>query len=84
MARKSSKPSADDVAAARERARLERDLAAMVRRCNAREGALNDALEDRDLVIREMIAARVPRARIVEITGLSLQRIDQIRRRTRR
>lgn len=38
------------------------------------------AVEARDEAIRRALADGVPRARVVEITGLSKQRVDQIRR----
>jgi hypothetical protein len=57
-----------------------RDLAAVSRR-KARTKAQDDAAaEERDRVIRDAIAAKIPRARIVQLTGLSPQRVDQIRR----
>lgn len=45
--------------------------------------AMAAVTDGRDDAIREALAAGVPRARVVEITGLSKQRIDQIRRGTR-
>jgi hypothetical protein len=59
---------------------VERELAAVMRRYNARAAAFEQATADRDKAIREAIAARMPRARIIEMTQLSPQRIDQIRR----
>jgi hypothetical protein len=62
---------------------IERDLAAVTRRYKARDKAREEAAAERDRVIRDAIEARIPRARIVEITELSPQRIDQIRRNSR-
>lgn len=62
---------------------LERDLTAVMRRCKRTEEAHEQNLSERDRIIRDAYEARVPRAKIVEITGLSPQRIDQIRRGSR-
>lgn len=64
-------------------ATTERTLQAVMRRYETRARALEQATTERDEVIRDLIAAKTPRARIVEITGLSPQRIDQIRRSAR-
>jgi hypothetical protein len=58
----------------------ERDLIAAVRRSKAREAAFIEAVAERDRLIRAALAAKVPYARLVEITGLSRPRIIQIRR----
>jgi hypothetical protein len=61
-------------------ASIVRELTAVSRR-KARTKAQDDAAaEERDRLIRDAIQVKIPRARIVEITGLSPQRIDQIRR----
>jgi hypothetical protein len=54
-----------------------------MRRYNARDREREKSIQERDRVIRDAIQAKVPRARIVEITSLSPQRIDQIRRGSR-
>jgi hypothetical protein len=58
----------------------ERDLIAAMRRSKAREVAFHEAVAERDRLIRAALAAKVPYARIVEITGLSRVRLTQIRR----
>jgi hypothetical protein len=58
----------------------ERDLIAATRRCKAREAAFLEAVAERDRLIRAALHAKVPYARIMEITGLSRIRISQIRR----
>lgn len=57
-----------------------RQLQTVMRRYETRSKALEDATGDRDDAIRAAIEAKIPRARIVEITSLSPQRVDQIRR----
>jgi hypothetical protein len=77
MARKqSTKPSPD----ARTHASVERDLAAVVRRCRAADARADDAAAQRDRVIVDALDAKLPVARIVAVTGLSAARIHQIRR----
>lgn len=61
----------------------EQDLVAAVRRHAARARALDQATTERDDAIRRAVAANVQRRRIVEISGLSPQRVDQIRRSAR-
>lgn len=59
---------------------IERKLQAARRRKARTEQLDAEAAAERDEVIRSAIAAKIPRARIVELVGLSPQRIDQIRR----
>lgn len=59
---------------------LERDVITAMRRYNTRARALEDAATERDRVIRDALEGGVARARLVELTGLSAPRIDQIRR----
>jgi hypothetical protein len=61
-------------------AKLERDLVTVARRKARTEAADADAERERDRVIRDAIEAKIPRARIGDLVGLSVQRIDQIRR----
>ena len=58
---------------------IERDLLTVMKRYNARAKALDEATIERDRVIRDAMEAKMPRERITEITGLSRQRMDQIR-----
>jgi acetyl-CoA acetyltransferase len=58
---------------------IERALVAVMRRYNARAKALDEATAERDRVIRDAMEAKMPRERITAITGLSRQRMDQIR-----
>jgi hypothetical protein len=62
---------------------VEHELAALMRRRKRHAGALREIDSDRDRLIREAIDAKLPRHRIVALTELSAQRIDQIRRRAR-
>lgn len=62
---------------------IERELTAITRRHHARRRALEEIESERGEAIRNAIAAKIPRKRIAELTGLSLQRIDQIRRGSR-
>jgi hypothetical protein len=57
-----------------------RGLQTVMRRWETRAKALEDATAERDQAIRDAIEAKIPRAQIVRATGLSPQRIDQIRR----
>ena len=66
-----------------DQASIERDLITVARRSLRLKRQLSDVDEHRDRVIRDAIKAKIPRARIVEITELSPQRIDQIRRGSR-
>lgn len=66
-----------------DQASIERDLITVARRSLRLKRQLADVDEDRDRLIRDAIDADIPRARIVEITKLSPQRVDQIRRRAR-
>ncbi len=59
---------------------VERDLTALMRRRKRHTDALAEIDPERDRLIREAIAAKLPRHRIVALTELSTQRIDQIRR----
>jgi hypothetical protein len=64
-------------------ANIERDLATVAKR-KARTKAADDAAAvERDRIIRDALAAGIQRARIVELTDLSPQRVDQIRRGSR-
>jgi hypothetical protein len=63
---------------------IERELASVMRRRKRHATALKEIDLDRDRLIREAIEAKLPRHRIVAVTELSTQRIDQIRRGTRR
>jgi hypothetical protein len=58
----------------------ERELIAAARRLKSREAAFTEAVAERDRLIRAALIAKVPYARIMEITGLSRPRISQIRR----
>ena len=60
--------------------KLKRRLAAVMRRYQARERALQEATLERDEAIREVHAAGLAPREIATVTGLSDQRIDQIRR----
>ncbi len=60
--------------------KLERDLIAVMRRRKTRAQALAAVDEERNRVIRDAHAGGVQRARIADITELTPQRIDQIRR----
>ena len=62
---------------------IERQLAAAVRRSRTARARADQADTGRDNLIREAIVAGMARTRIQEITGLSKQRVDQIRRGTR-
>lgn len=64
-------------------ASIERDLAAVTRKHRERTEDLAEATAQRDRVIRDALAAKLPRPRIAELTGLSTQRIDQIHKGTR-
>ncbi len=58
---------------------IERDLISIVRRHSARERAVEESGAKRDRVIVDAAAAGLlTRRRLAEITGLSVQRIDQI------
>jgi hypothetical protein len=62
---------------------LERDLATVMRRYDARAQALEQATAERDRVIRDAHAGGVTPSRIAEITSLTPQRVAQIRHGTR-
>jgi hypothetical protein len=64
-------------------AKFGRDLKAVTRRVDAREKAAAEANADRDRVIRDAHAAGVTPSQIASFTGLTPQRIDQIRRSAR-
>ena len=57
-----------------------RELAVLMRRRKRHADALREIDSDRDRLIREAIEVKLPRHRIVALTELSTQRIDQIRR----
>jgi hypothetical protein len=80
MARNQSTKASPD---ARLLASIERDLATAVRRCKAADAKADEAAAQRDQVIRDAIAAGLPRHRMITITELSAARLDQIRRRAR-
>jgi hypothetical protein len=61
----------------------ETELRQAVARHRRRAEAASASERERDEAIRRAIAAGVTRSRIVELTGLSPQRVDQIRRRAR-
>lgn len=61
-------------------AKLERELIAVMRRHKARLHALEEIDVERNRAIRAAHAGGVKRKRIVELTELTAQRIDQIRR----
>lgn len=66
-----------------DRSKLERDIRAAVRRHAQRQAAADEAAGARDRVIRDAQAAGFTPAQLAEITGLSKQRLDQIRREKR-
>jgi hypothetical protein len=66
--------------AARVGAFTERDLITATRRFKAREAAFQEAVAERDRLIRAALGAKVPYSRIMGITGLSRPRISQVRR----
>lgn len=72
----------DRIAGAPESA-IERDLKAAMRRFRDREAQFEEATVQRDRLIRDAMAAGVTRPRIAEITGLSVPRLEQIRKGTR-
>lgn len=59
---------------------IERELTAVIRRLEREAGRVDRTVAERDELIREAIAVKLPRTRLREITGLSKQRLDQIRR----
>lgn len=61
-------------------AQLERTVAAATRRSMAARERASELEAGRDDAIRAAHAGGVPPRRLVEITGLSRKRIDQIRR----
>lgn len=61
-------------------AQIEHDLALAVRRSKTARARADQADGDRDEMIRVAHAAGIGLTRLTEITGLSKQRIDQIRR----
>jgi hypothetical protein len=61
-------------------ANLKRDLATATRLSKAARERSEEADAERDRVIRDAIAAKIPRADIIAITGLSPARIEQIKR----
>jgi hypothetical protein len=63
----------------RRHASLERDLATVMRRCKAADAKADEAAAQRDRVIVNALDAKLSRARISAVTGLSASRIDQIR-----
>jgi hypothetical protein len=62
---------------------IERDLAAATRRHARSVTAAEEAALERDELVRAAIAAKVPRSRIISVTGLSPARVEQIKRHTR-
>jgi hypothetical protein len=60
-------------------AAIERDLRTAARRSKIARERADKADEQRDRVIRDALALKVPRARIAELTDLSVPRVDQIR-----
>lgn len=68
---------------ARLHASIERDLATVVRRCKAADAKADAAAAERDRVIVDALNAKLPRARLVAVTGLSAARLDQIRQAAR-
>jgi hypothetical protein len=61
-------------------ASIERDLAGAIRRCKTADARADEAAAHRDRIIVHALDAKLSRARIVAVTGLSAARIDQIRR----
>lgn len=59
---------------------LERDIATAVSRSRAAHAKADEADQERDRVIRDAHFAGITPTRLAELTGLSKQRIDQIRR----
>lgn len=62
---------------------IEQELATVARKHARHRRAAEEIEPERDELIRKALQADVPRRRIVEITGLSPQRVDQIRRNSR-
>ena len=61
----------------------ERQLLASARQYNRRAQSLEEATVERDEAIRKARAAGISQARVMEITGLSRPRINQITRNAR-
>lgn len=59
-------------------AAIERDLRSATRRSKLAHQRADEADAERDRVIRDARALKLPRARIAELTDLSVQRIDQV------
>jgi hypothetical protein len=68
---------------ARLHASLERDLATVMRRCKAADAKADEAAAQRDRVIVDALDAKLSRARVSAVTGLSAARLDQIRQAAR-
>jgi len=62
---------------------IEQELAVLSRKHARHVKAAREIEPERDALIRRALADQVPRRRVVEITGLSPQRVDQIRRSSR-